>query len=74
MAASAPGTQTPMLFERIAVGIAAALWAAVVPGGAHVCLDHHWELPRQWLRRRLADTRRELDGRVAHADAGSIAS
>jgi hypothetical protein len=43
------------MLERITIGCAAALWAAFVPGAAHTCLDHHWEAPSQWLRRRLAN-------------------
>ena len=63
-----------MLIERIAIGAAAALWAALVPGVAPDCLDHRWELPSRWLRRRVRVAQDELGGAMASAEAGRVSS
>jgi hypothetical protein len=54
-----------MWLERMVVGMAAALWAAFVPGAATSCLDHRWELPSERARLALRTaSERAVQGRV----------
>lgn len=61
-----------MRLERMVVGLAAALWAAFVPGTADVCLDHQWETPSRWLRRRMRAVEPRLGAGAATAEAGRL--